>query len=300
MPNWLKGSALVLFGAFLWGTLAAFSKEASSLHPVTGAVVRAALAALGCFAWFGVRNPDVLKVGLKDLALLFVYGGASAGFLYSGFMTALTYLSVAATEVIFYTFPLFTTFFGSLLLRERPTVMQILSGILILAGVLCMALLTDSGTKTSFPLPGLIAAMLSVLGMTVQSLTMRWNGRSGWLRPWTLFSWAQFFAFVWLALYKSLTLGWADLPSLSGASWGLLLYLGFVVTLLGYGAYNLGLRYVRASTGSMLASFELVTAVVLSVILFHAIPSTGETLGCIIILIALVMSARGAQSNASV
>ena len=32
MPNWLKGSALVLFGAFLWGTLAAFSKEASTLH----------------------------------------------------------------------------------------------------------------------------------------------------------------------------------------------------------------------------------------------------------------------------
>ena len=106
MPNWLKGSALVLFGAFLWGTLAAFSKEASTLHPVTGAAVRAFLAALGCFVWFGVRSPDVLKVELKDLALLFVYGGASAGFLYSGFMTALTYLSVAATEVIFYTFPL--------------------------------------------------------------------------------------------------------------------------------------------------------------------------------------------------
>lgn len=299
MPNWLKGSALVLFGAFLWGTLAAFSKEASTLHPVTGAVVRAFLAALGCFVWFGVRKSDILRVSPRELAFLFVYGGASAGLLYGGFMTSLTYLSVAATEVIFYTFPLFTTFFGALLLKERPSVMQILAGVLILIGVLCMALLEDSPASVSFPLPGLAAALLSVLGMTVQSLTMRWNGRSGWLNPWTLFSWAQLFAFVWLALYKTLMLGWGDLPGISVGSWGLLLYLGFVVTLLGYGAYNLGLRYVRASTGSMLASFELVTAVVLAALLFHAVPSTGETLGCVIILVGLILSTRGARSNAA-
>ncbi len=297
MPHWLKGSALVLSGAFLWGTLAAFSKEASSLHPITGAVVRAALAALGCFVWFGIRDPGVLRVRPKELAVLFFYGGASAGFLYGGFMMALAYLSVAATEVIFFTFPLFTTALGALLLKERPSVMQVFAGVLILVGVLCMALLTDSAPSgTSFPLPGLAAALLSVLGMTVQSLTMRWNGRTGWLQPWTLFSWAQFFAFVWLALYKTLTLGWEDIPSISGPEWGLLLYLGLVATLLGYGAYNLGLRYVRAATGSMLASFELVTAVVLAALLFRAIPSTGETLGCLIILVALVLSARGAQT----
>jgi len=298
LSYWLKGSALVLLGAFLWGTLAAFSKEASSLHPLTGATIRAGLAASGCFLWFGVRDLEILKVRLKDLIILFFYGGASAGFLYGGFMTALTYLSVAATEVIFFTFPLFTMFFGALILKERPSTMQVIAGILILIGVLSMATLTDSETTaSSFPLPGVIAALLSVTGMTVQSLTMRWNGKTGWLQPWTLFSWAQFFAFIWLVFYKTLTTGWGDIPGLSGTLWGLLLYLGFVATLLGYGAYNLGLRYIRASTGSMLASFELITAVALAALLFQRVPSTGEILGCLIILVALVLSARGAQTT---
>ena len=87
LSYWLKGSALVLLGAFLWGTLAAFSKEASSLHPLTGATIRAGLAASGCFLWFGVRDLEILKVRLKDLIILFFYGGASAGFLYGGFMS---------------------------------------------------------------------------------------------------------------------------------------------------------------------------------------------------------------------
>ena len=76
--------------------------------------------------------------------------------------------------VIFFTFPLFTMFFGALILKERPSTMQVIAGILILIGVLSMATLTDSETTaSSFPLPGVIAALLSVTGMTVQSLTMR-------------------------------------------------------------------------------------------------------------------------------
>ncbi len=296
LPDWLKGSLLVLFGAFLWGTLVVATKGATQLQPQTVATVRAGLAALGCFLWFGFASPRILMVGPRAFFFLLFYGGATAGFMYVGFTVALTYLSVATCEIIFYTFPLFTTLLGALILKERPTGMQIFACILIIVGVGCMTALTDPrNAQASWPLWGVAAASFSMVGMTIQSLVARKNARENRLPTATLFAWAQLFGFFWIVLYKSLTTGWSDLPHITPASWLLLAYMGFVTTLLGYGAYNLGLRYISAATASMLASFEMVVAVLLAAALLKAIPSTGEIAGCLVILAALVLSARSAK-----
>lgn len=296
LPDWLKGSLLVLFGAFLWGTLVVATKGATQLQPLTVATVRAGLAALGCFLWFGFRDPRILKVDSRALFFLLLYGGATAGFMYAGFTIALSYLSVATSEIIFYTFPLFTTLLGAFILKERPTGMQVFACILIIVGVVSMTALTDAeSVQTSWPFWGVAAATLSMAGMTIQSLVARKNARENWLPTETLFAWAQLFGFIWIALYKSLTTGWSDLPHVTSSSWLLLCYMGFVTTLLGYGAYNLGLRYISAATASMLASFEMIVAVLLAAVLLKAIPSAGEIAGCVIILVALVMSARSAR-----
>lgn len=300
LPDWLKGSLLVLFGAFLWGTLVVATKGATYLQPLTVATVRAALAACGCFVWFGITNPRMLKVSPRVFVLLFFYG-ASPACMYAGFTIAMTYLSVAAGEVIFYTFPLFTTIIGIFYLKERPTGMQVLACVLIIVGVVCMAVMTDeANVQTSLPFWGVFTATLSMAGMTVQSLIGRKNARENWIPVQTLFTWAQFFGFVWLALAKSLMTGWSDVPSVTPSSWLLLAYMGLISTLIGYGSYNLGLRYIKAATAGMLASFEMITAVLLATVILGTFPSRGEVVGCVIILIALVLSARSAQSqNAS-
>lgn len=296
LPNWAKGSFLVLFGAFLWGTLVVVTKGATHLQPMTVATVRAGMAALGCFLWFGLTRPSLLKVNMRAFVLLLIYGGATAGFLYGGFTVALSYLSVATSEIIFFTFPLFTTLAGAVFLKERPSAMQVFSCFLIIAGVVSMTALTEGKSEAvSFPLRGVAAAVLSLLGMTIQSLVGRKNAQQNWLPTETLFSYAQLFGFLWMALYKTTTTGWGDLPHISSSSWLLLSYMGFISTLLGYGAYNLGLRYISASTASMLASFEMVTAVTLAAIALNAIPSSGEIAGCIIILAALALSTQTAR-----
>lgn len=299
LPNWAKGSLLVLFGAFLWGTLVVFTKGAAHLQPMTVATVRAGMAALGCFLWFGLKNPRILKVDGRTLFLLFLYGGATAGFLYGGFTVALSYLSVATSEVIFFTFPLFTTLAGVVFLKERPTGAQLLSCLLIIVGVFSMTALTGEENKASFPFWGVAAAVLSLLGMTIQSLVGRKNAQKNWLPTEALFSYAQLFGFVWMALYKSLTTGWGDIPSVTPASWLLLCYMGFVSTLFGYGAYNLGLRYISAATASMLASFEMITAVTLTALFLKIIPTTAEVVGCAVILVALTLSTRSAKQQAA-
>lgn len=301
IPDWLKGSLLVLFGAFLWGTLVVATKGAAHLQPQTVATVRGGLSALGCVLWFGLRCPRMMKVGPRALLLLLFYGGATAGFMYVGFTVALSYLSVATCEIIFYTFPLFTTLLGTVVLKERPTGMQIFACLLIILGVVSMTALTDAPVdgQASRPLWGVAAAAFSMTGMTIQSLVARKNARENWLPTETLFAWAQIFGFLWIVLYKSLTTGWSDLPGITVPSWLLLCYMGFVATLLGYGAYNLGLRYITAATASMLASFEMIVAVVLAAVLLKAHPSTGEIAGCVIILIALVLGTRSASRDAA-
>ena len=300
LPNWARGSLLVLFGAFLWGTLVVFTKGASHLEPMSVATLRAGMAALGCFLWFGLKAPAVLKVRLRTLALLAVYGGVTAAFLYGGFTVALRYLSVATAEVIFFTFPLFTTLAGIFVLRERPAASQILACFLIIVGVFSMTALTGrDAAQAAFPLPGIAAAVISLVGMTLQSLVGRKNARKNWLPTETLFSYAQLFGFLWLALYKSLTSGWGDIAAIAPGSWLLLCYMGFVSTLMGYGAYNLGLRYIEAATASMLASFEMVTAVALAALFLGTPPTAGEIVGCIVILAALVLGTRSAKHQGS-
>jgi O-acetylserine/cysteine efflux transporter len=303
LTNWIKGALLVLFGAFLWGTLVVSTKGAAHLDPLTVATIRSAMAALGCFAWFGLRNPRLLRVGSRrSLFWLFLYGGATCAFMYGGFTVALQSLSVAACEVIFYTFPLFTTCIGIFALRERPTAAQALACVLIVAGVFLMTSLTGPGEDgagdavTSLPLAGAAWAALSTAGMTIQSLVGRRNAQTGWMATETLFSYAQFFGFLWLALCKSATGDWSDLAGISPASWLLLSYMGFITTLMGYGAYNLGLRYVSAATASMLASFEMVTAVFLAALILGNIPTRGEVAGCLVILAALALGTRGAAA----
>jgi drug/metabolite transporter (DMT)-like permease len=300
LSDQIRGSLLVLFGAFLWGTLVVVTSGVTWIQPATVAVVRAGLAALGCVLWLGTRTPRLLRVAPRDFLWLFFYGGATAGFMYAGFTIALSRLSVATSEVIFYTFPLFTTILGVFILRERPSGMQVFSCLLLLSGVASMTALTGKGNAgvsfhASFPLEGVLAAVLSMLGMTIQSLVARKNARKNWMPTETLFSWAQIFGFVWIALYKSLTTGWSDVPDVTPASWLILAYMGLVCTLLAYGAYNLGLRYISAATASMLASFEMVTAVVLAALALGAVPTAGEVIGSVVILIALVLGTCGAE-----
>ena len=297
LPDWLKGSLFVLFGAFLWGTLVTISKGAAQIPPLTIAFMRVVLASLGCLVWFGIRNPSILKIKMKDAAWLFVYGCVATSFTYGGFTVALRHLSVAACEVIFYTFPLFAALGSAVFLKERPTVTQIVSGLTLLFGVFCMAALTETPHEEAYPLIGLVTVGLSVFGITVQSLVGRWNGKAGYMPAWSLFCWAQFSAVFWIGLAKTIFEGWGDMASISGPSWLVLAYLGFVATILGYGMYNYGLRWVSAPTGSLLASFELVTAVILSAAVLGNIPSFGEVLGCAIVLFALALSAWSARAS---
>lgn len=269
----------------------AVTKGATHLQPLTVATVRAGMAALGCFLWFGLSAPRVLKVGNRALWGLFLYGGVTVAFLYGGFTVALSYLSVATCEVIFFTFPLFTTLAGAVFLKERPSVAQIVACLMIIAGVFCMTALTEAGSAT-YPFRGVLGAVLALLGMTIQSIVGRKNAQVNWLPTSALFSYAQLFGFVWMALYKTLTTGWGDVASIEPSSWLLLCYMGFISTLIGYGAYNLGLRFISAATASMLASFEMIVAVTLAALALGTVPSTGELLGCAMILCALVLSTR--------
>ena len=300
ISNWAKGSSLVLFGAFLWGTLVVFTKGAAHLEPTTVAVVRGALSTGACFLWLGITKPHILKIESRMFFPLF-FCGLPAACMYMGFTIALKTLSVATCEIIFFTFPLFTTVLGIFILKERPTALQVVACFLILAGVVCMTVLPEGHSEGDTPpsVVGFIGATLSMSGMTAQSLIGRRNAQKNWLSTETLFAYTQLFAFFWMVPYKALTAGWGDLPDILPASWLLMAYMGIIATFLAYGAYNLGLRYIHASTASMLASFEMVTAVTLAAAALGTWPTAGELVGCIVILTALVLSSQSARKQSA-
>ncbi|WP_354643173.1 DMT family transporter [Kitasatospora camelliae] len=134
-----------------------------------------------------------------------------------------------------------------------------------LAG-LAVLVLGDGGSGTVRP-SGVGWALLSAAGYACLTLVTRWLGRSGsGESPLTTTLWSFGVCAVCL-LPLALAEGIRPQPAGLGQTLGLLVYLAAVPTALAYGLYFAGAAVVRATTASVIALIEPVSATVIAVLL---------------------------------
>ena len=99
-----KGVLLVLLAGVLWGTLGPVGKALSLVETDTLTVVfsRALLAGLAAFLFLAVKAPGHLRLRASQVPLLLFYSLFGVCAIYCGFFMSLNWLSVALTEVIFF------------------------------------------------------------------------------------------------------------------------------------------------------------------------------------------------------
>jgi len=257
---------LVLLAGVLWGTLGPVGKALSLVETDTLTVVfsRALLAGLAAFLFLAVKAPGHLRLRASQVPLLLFYSLFGVCAIYCGFFMSLNWLSVALTEVIFFSYPLLIALLSPLITGERPAPMEIAgAAVIFLAVVLAVGPSLFSGGLT-VSLPGLAWAALSAMGMTFYSLFARLCARGGNVPQGTLFVYGLLFAAAFMGIGKTLTSGWGDLASLEPGQVGWILYLSLGATLFGYSSFYLGLRHVTAATAGVIGTVELVTAFALS------------------------------------
>ena len=134
-----------------------------------------------------------------------------------GFLTSLEYLTVAEALVIHYTFPL-AAIIGSLFItRERPTILQVVAGLLIVVGVY-IGMGGSAEAMRSISLPGLLWGFLAVFGMAGQALVTRRFSLSHKMNEFGLLFYSNVFGIIMLFVFKSFYYGWGDLSLPHGAA----------------------------------------------------------------------------------
>ncbi|MCF7934766.1 MAG: DMT family transporter [Synergistales bacterium] len=292
------GLILALAGGSLWGTLGPSGKALGELGVAMETVVffRAFIGFVGTAAFFLYTNPRVFRISLKDIPFLAFYGGIAMAITYGGFFMALNTISVALTEIVFYTYPLMVIFGSILVTLERPNRYHLLAAFLTLSGVaLAVSPHLNGSGGVGGSWRGIAWAFSAAVGSALYVLFGRRSAHSTSLTMPSLFLYGLLFGTISLGIGKTLSMGWQDvMTGFSAPQWGWLLFTCLVGSLLGYALFFLGLHRISASSAGVVGTVEVVVAVVLAAVLQGTAPVPSECAGAALIIGSiLIVSLKG-------
>jgi drug/metabolite transporter (DMT)-like permease len=289
MSTHSRGVLIALAGVLAWASTAILISRLLTGYPIaplTLAFWRDLFIGLAVLGLLRVLQPAALTLARRDLPFFVLYGLGLA--LFNGLWTFSVALNGAAVAtVLAYSAPAFTVLLARLFLREALTALKLLAVVLSLAGCVLVANAYRAEAWQVNPL-GILLGLGSGLAFAAYSLAGRWSaGR--FASAWTVTGYGFLFAAGALALTQTP----ASALSLGARwdGWGLLLFLALVPSLLGFGLYTLSLRFLPASSASLIAALEPVLTALI------AIPALGEYLSVLQWLGAglIVMAALLAQ-----
>ena len=110
----------------------------------------------------------------KKIDLSVIIGGLGFATAFMGFIWSITHTSAAITLLMLAAMPFMTAILGYIFLKEKVSFTTLIAIILAAAGIIFMAF-SSSQIGTLF---GLLAGLLSALGFSVGSVSLRWNKRT--------------------------------------------------------------------------------------------------------------------------
>lgn len=217
---------------------------------------------------------------IRDIAIL-LGQGALLAIHWVAFFQAINVSSVAIGLLAFSSFPLFTALLEPLLLRHRPSRIQLVGAALVLPGVYLLAPTISFANSTTV---GVLWGVFSGATFALLSVVNRWLGRA--------------YDSVTISLYQDITAFIVLLPALwlvhAAAPLDLrqvlvLVTLGVVCTALAHTLFIGGLRVVTAQLASLIAALEPVWGIIFALALLGEIPSGRTLLGGALILGATLL-----------
>ncbi|XP_076366064.1 solute carrier family 35 member G1-like isoform X2 [Tachypleus tridentatus] len=222
------------------------------------------------------------KTNLELAASSFVGGIGTLGFYYGCY-----YLPVAEAAVIYYSMPIYTTLLGCLVLREKCSLLKLLSLILTLVGVLLVLLPEIMGVKewknfSHFELT--LGVVMTIVGALADAILIVWTRRLSDLSYLSVNLWwavigALFCLVITIATDSSIMwrCGW-DGVSLISLS---------ILDLIGVISTVLALKRMDSGNVSIAFTTEIIFSLILQDFAQRETPSLLSITGAILIIIAV-------------
>jgi len=276
----------LILAMLIWGSsFVALKATLSDTQPYTIMFLRMFIASL-CFVLF-IKSFLKYKFTKKDIKLILLLSLFEPALYFIFEVNALRFTSASQAGVIASTMPIITAIFAGILLKELITRKLILGSILSMIGVIILSTNANTTSHATNPLLGNLlelGAMVCAAGYTIVAKHLSSKFSALFITASQSFLGTLFF--LPFALYEYNQYGFHT----SSNSMLLIVYLGVIVTLGGYGLYNFALTKIDASRAAVFINLIPIFSVILAYLLLGEILNTIQIFASIIILIGVFIA----------
>lgn len=251
------GYLLVAAAAISWGAQSAIAKLllTSGSSPAALVSARTATAFLLMAATLGLADRRLLRTRPRELGHLALLGIVGMALSQYGYYAALTRIPVATALLIIYTSPLFVLAASALWDREPLRPGDVIAAVVTLAGAGLVVRAHGAGSL-GFHAVGVMAAILSALTFAFYSLWARRMAPR--VSPWTGLTYSLgCAAVVWIPVAPPWIFLSAEHSPRMWLSFAVVVVFG---TLVPFGLYLAGLRWISAAHANITSTIEPVVA----------------------------------------
>ena len=290
-----KSIIYVVAGALLWGTYGSFVTKISGMGLGQNALVflRFLFTAVPIllFLLFSKRKEE-LKIHKKDIPLFLANGIVSIVFFTSCYTAAIRYTKIATAAALLYTAPAIVLLFSAAVFHEKLTKKKLLC---VLAAVVGCALCSGIAGDAGLTLQGLLLGLGAGLGYALYSIFSRLLQNRGYSTLTNIvytFGIATAVYFV-MSIIDGTIVGAAEIPGATLLS----ILMGIFTGCAAYLLYTEGLKGMKPSNASVIATIEPVTAAILGVLLFRQTLSIVEILGIVLVVGSVIAMNLGGEKE---
>ncbi len=267
---------LVVFAALLSGTGGLFVKF-MEVPPSSMAWLRMTAPTILIGLYLLYRGKSLIRKGYKMMVAASFINSARMLFFFMAYM----YTSIANAVIVLYTWPIFAVILSSIFLKEHISKKQI--GLLLLSftGILVVY----AGHEFSFnndDFKGLTSGVICAFLYACTVVIFK-SGSTAFDPAETIFFQNFSGAFIFLPFFIT------NDPAPRLLDWALGTGQGVIIGIIMFGSFFYGLRHIKASTASMIAYIEVISAMILGYLILGEILTINMTIGAALIVLSTLL-----------
>lgn len=285
----ILGTAMIITACTFWGISGLFAKAlfnvSSSITSMWLTQVRMVSAGIILVLLSQIRGEHPFQI-FKDLHsawIIFAYGVFGLVPVQYAYFMAVQYGNASIATILQFIGPFFIIAYQAVFRHLPPRRIEIISAIIAFLGVFIIAT-HGQFNHLAMTLSVLIWGLISAIGVATNTLIPQNMLREGRVPSLIITGWGLLFAGLTLVLIHPSQPQIPNVPSV----WLYVLGILVIGTLIPFQLANNSLKYIDATTFSLMDAFEPLSATIGSVLIFHLQMTGADILGSILVIVAVL------------
>lgn len=283
------GTAMIITACTFWGISGLFAKAlfnvSSSITSMWLTQVRMVSAGIILVLLSQIRGEHPFQI-FKDLHsawIIFAYGVLGLVPVQYAYFMAVQYGNASIATILQFIGPFFIIAYQAVFRHLPPRRIEIISAIIAFLGVFIIVT-HGQFNHLAMTLSVLIWGLISAIGVATNTLIPQNMLRKGRVPSLIITGWGLLFAGLTLVLIHPSQPHIPNVPSV----WLYVLGILVIGTLIPFQLANNSLKYIDATTFSLMDAFEPLSATIGSVLIFHLQMTGADILGSILVIVAVL------------